>query len=176
MRLRGMGLDKLDRRCLRHPGGRRDLGNRRVSAVEIPDRVRDDAGPDSTGGSRANFRCGQRVPTVEPSKAAALATGANMIKEDPGRRRERVQPSVVESASHIRSPGRSRTFFANPDSKSGGPCRKTNRGSMPHSTSPARTTASRRDWHTDPRSARLGGCRPHQHQLRPAVPGGCASG
>lgn len=26
------------------------------------------------------------------------------------------------------SPGRSRTYFANPDSKSGGPCRKTNRG------------------------------------------------
>ncbi len=131
-------------------------------------------GPDSTGGSRANFRCGQRVPTVEPSKAAALATGANMIKEDPGRRRERVQPSVVESASHIRSPGRSRTFFANPDSKSGGPCRKTNRGSMPHSTSPARTTASRRDWRADPRGARLGGC--HPRQLQPDALGACVCG
>ncbi|GEM_PF-5832371 len=26
------------------------------------------------------------------------------------------------------SPGRSRTYVANPDSKSGGPCRQTNRG------------------------------------------------
>src|SRR5690348_16220715 len=30
------------------------------------------------------------------------------------------------------SPGRSRTYVACPDSKSGGPCRQTNRGSVSH--------------------------------------------
>ena len=36
---------------------------------------------------------------------------------------------VLSTAIEHCSPGRSRTYVANPDSKSGGPCRQTNRGS-----------------------------------------------
>src|SRR5687767_1596370 len=39
----------------------------------------------------------------------------------------RLTPGLLSSRSS--SPGRSRTYVASPDSKSGGPCRQTNRGS-----------------------------------------------
>ena len=49
-------------------------------------------------------------------------------------------PEMASDLRKLCSPGRSRTYVANPDSKSGGPCRQTNRGMWglgywPHSPS-----------------------------------------
>ncbi len=60
------------------------------------------------------------------------------------------------------SPGRSRTYCANPDSKSGGPCRKTNRGLAPQGRATVYTAGPMRAATADLRRSMSGGSHGNQ--------------
>ena len=96
----------VERRGCGHPSCRGRLGPRRHGQQE-------------RGGRRCDSVHEKWVRPSPPTRDRLLqiSTIAYLLR--------RAQPVKPRS-----SPGRSRTYVANPDSKSGGPCRQTNRGSV----------------------------------------------